>query len=92
MAVTYQEEIEVVCLFGFRGEAYGMFPLRARLLSSGSSGGGLVFKIKEVTGRWVSKEGVYRRYHYAVVDEAENYAEIFLDTRQMKWFIRLKGD
>jgi len=55
MAVTCQEEIEVVCLFGVRGEAYGMFPLKARLLSSGSSSGGLVFNIKEVTGRWVSK-------------------------------------
>ncbi|HUT03430.1 MAG TPA: hypothetical protein VM163_06020 [bacterium] len=92
MTVTCEEEIEVVCLFGVRGEAYGMFPLKARLLSSGSSSGGLVFNIKEVTGRWVSKEGVYHRYHYAVVDDAENHAEIFLDTRHMKWFIKLKGD
>ena len=92
MAITCQEEIEVVCLFGFRGEAYGMFPLKARLLSSGRSSGALVFNIKQVTGRWVSREGAFRRYHYAVVDEVNNYAEIFLDTRHMKWFIRLKGD
>jgi len=92
MTVTCQEEIEVVCHFGFRGDAYGMFPLKARLLSKGGSSGNLVFNIKEVTGRWVSREGAFRRYHYAVVDEVNNYAEIFLDTRHMKWFIRLSPD
>lgn len=92
MAITCQEEIEVVCHFGFRGDVYGMFPLKARLLSKGRSRGALVFNIKEVTGRWVSREGAFRRYHYAVVDDVNNYAEIFLDTRHMKWFIRLSPD
>lgn len=92
MAFTCQEEIEVVCHFGVRGDAYGMFPLRAKLLSKDQKSGSLVYNIKQITGRWVSREGAFRRYHYAVVDEINNYAEIFLDTRHMKWFIRLSPD
>jgi len=90
MALSCQEEIEVVCLFGFKGGAYGMHPLKARLLGHRKAGTDLVFNIKQVTGRWITKKGVFRCYHYAVVDDADNYAEIFLDTSQMRWFIKLQ--
>jgi hypothetical protein len=73
---TIEEPIEVLASFD-RGT---MTPFRFRWNQT-------VFKITKVTGRWEDREGQYRRCHFAVVTEANDYFELRFHIQDMSWIL-----
>ena len=46
---------------------------------------GKTYKISRVTYEWVTKEGNYPLYHFAVMADGDDVYEIHLNTRTMAW-------
>jgi hypothetical protein len=46
-----------------------------------------VFKIAKVTGRWEDREGQYRRCHFAVLTEANDYFELRFQLQDFAWIL-----
>ncbi len=46
---------------------------------------GKTYKISRVTFEWVSKEGSFPIYHFAVMADGDDVYEIFLNTFTMRW-------
>ena len=46
---------------------------------------GKTYNITRVTYEWVSKEGSYPVYHFAVIADGDDVFEIFLNTFTMSW-------
>jgi len=46
---------------------------------------GKTYTISRVTFEWVSKEGSYPVYHFAVMADGDDVFEIFLNTFTMRW-------
>jgi hypothetical protein len=76
MIEAIEEPIEVLARFD-RGT---MTPFRFRWNQS-------VFRIAAVTGRWEDREGQYRRCHYSVVTEANDYFELRFQLKDLCWML-----
>ncbi len=75
--MTYQdveEPIDVIAVF----ENSRMRPIRFKWKDR-------VYRVKQVTGTWISEVGRYRHRHFAVVDEATNFFELSFDERDTNW-------
>lgn len=47
--------------------------------------GGRPQTVKSVTGKWATRDGADKIYHFAVLNDAGTYFEISLRTRDMGW-------
>jgi hypothetical protein len=72
-----QEPIAVIALF----ESGKLSPLRFRW-------GGRVYRVREITGRWVVPKGENRHTHYALVCGDEGTFEISYDQQKTSWKLR----
>jgi hypothetical protein len=73
---TIEEPVEVLARF----ESGTLTPFRFRWNRS-------VFKIAKVTGRWEDREGQFRRCHYAVLTEANDYFELRFELQDFAWIL-----
>jgi hypothetical protein len=46
-----------------------------------------VYRITNITGRWIDKEGVYKKYFFAVECGGDEVYELYLHTRDMVWHL-----
>ena len=46
-----------------------------------------MFKIAKVTGHWEDREGQYRRCHYSVVTDTNNYFELRFHVQDFSWIL-----
>ena len=75
--MTYQdveEPIDVIAVF----ECSRMRPIRFKWKDR-------VYRVKQVTGTWISEIGRYRYRHFAVVDESTNFFELSFGERDTSW-------
>jgi hypothetical protein len=73
---SIEEPVEVLVRFD-RGS---MTPFRFRWNQS-------VFRIQKVTGSWEDREGQYRRCHYAVLTDANDYFELRFHLKDFSWIL-----
>ncbi len=76
MIEAIEEPVEVLARFD-RGT---VTPFRFRWNRS-------VFRIASVTGRWEDREGQYRRCHYAVVTDTNDYFELRFHLKDLGWVL-----
>lgn len=76
MIEAIEEPIEVLVWFD-RGS---LTPFRFRWNQT-------VFRIASVTGRWEDREGQFRRCHYSVVTDANNYFELRFSLKDLGWML-----
>lgn len=76
MIESIEEPIEVLARF----ERGGLVPFRFRWNQS-------VFRIAKVTSRWEDREGQYRRLHFAVITDNEDYFELRFHAGDFGWIL-----
>ncbi|UCE02745.1 MAG: hypothetical protein JSW67_00620 [Candidatus Latescibacterota bacterium] len=76
MIESIEEPIEVLVRFD-RGR---MTPFRFRWNQS-------VFRIEKVTGMWEDREGSFRRCHFSVLTENNDYFELRFHTGDLGWIL-----
>jgi hypothetical protein len=83
MMATLHEPVEVCAHFG-----------RDRIHPLWFIWNGRHYKVAAVTSRWVSAEGLSRRYHFAVLaEQAAEAFELYLRTENLRWYLgHLSGD
>lgn len=76
MIETIEEPVEVLARF----ERGRLTPFRFRWNQS-------VFHIAKVTGSWEDREGQYRRCHYSVLTETNDYFELRFQLQDFAWIL-----
>lgn len=76
MIESIQDPIEVLARF----ERGRILPFRFRWNQT-------VFRIAKVTGTWEDREGQYRRLHYSVLTDNDDYFELRFHTGDFGWVL-----
>lgn len=76
MIESIEEPVEVLARFD-RG---AMAPFRFRWNQT-------VFRIAKVTGNWEDREGQYRRCHFAVLTDTNDYFELRFHLKDFVWVL-----
>lgn len=71
-----REPISVIATFGL---PYKLKPIRFKW-------SGRLFEVKEITYKWVTKEGLKTIYHFAVTDGGSLY-ELAFDSHSLIWIL-----
>lgn len=76
MMESVEEPVEVLARFD-RGQ---VAPFRFRWNQS-------VFRIAKVTSAWEDREGQYRRCHFAVLTDSNDYFELRFHVQDFRWIL-----